>query len=322
MKGVIVTVDTEAHVGNNPVDHLIWGVCDDGERYGISLIMDICDEYNAKALFFVDIAESWDYGYLNIAEVLQNIVNRGHDVGVHLHPDHMLDPKRLFLSEYSYAEQYDMISRCTEYYKEILGVSPKVFRAGKYGANHDTLKILSDLGYDADFSEFLGNKWCGIHPPVTGNKTVRINDGMLEVPTMSYESYIPFLLRRNDKLDLSMPYFEYKYIMKKLNHDIDANPIVFFAHSFSLLKWRRTPNHPHPNHHEIKKFRKMLEFISNHNNMEFIDVNQVLGGQYSSESNLEKRVFSIAVLPAIIFMFPRAKRYIQAKFDLAFCSLR
>ena len=53
--------------------------------------MDVCDTYNVKALFFLDFAEAWDYGCDKIKEVVKLILKRGHDIGVHIHPDHMLD---------------------------------------------------------------------------------------------------------------------------------------------------------------------------------------------------------------------------------------
>ena len=139
----IFTVDVEGHVGSDPVGHLIYGETADGKLCGIDMLMDTIDRYKMRGLFFVDIAEAWDYGEDKIAGVLKHIEGRGHDVGVHIHPDHMADRKRLFLSEYSKEEQYEIISKCTNFYEKVLGHKPLAFRAGKYGANRETLDILA-----------------------------------------------------------------------------------------------------------------------------------------------------------------------------------
>ena len=91
MKKAIFTVDTEGHDGVDPVRYLIFGETKNGEKAGIPLIMDMLDQFNAKGLFFVDFAEAWHYGKEKIIAVVQYIRERGHDVGVHIHPDHMAD---------------------------------------------------------------------------------------------------------------------------------------------------------------------------------------------------------------------------------------
>lgn len=254
MKRVIVTIDTEGHVGSDPITRLIWGKDRKGQNNGISLIMDLCDKANVRALFFVDMAEAWDYGEDKIADVLRYIDGRCHDVGVHIHPDHMADPTRLFLHEYSYEEQFDIIGKCTKLYEKILGRKPIAFRAGKYGANRDTLDILAQFGYKADFSEFFGQKWCGIVPPVTGNTTIILENGLLEIPTMAYESRWGRIIHRFDKYDTNSTWIEQQYILKKLRQEPEINPIVMFAHSFSFLDWRQHPDTPFLNRNEMKKF--------------------------------------------------------------------
>ena len=70
MKDAILTIDVEGPRGHDPVLYQIWGKTVNGEYYGISKIMDICDSFQVKGLFFVDIPEIWDYGYEKIKEVI------------------------------------------------------------------------------------------------------------------------------------------------------------------------------------------------------------------------------------------------------------
>ena len=90
MKNVILTIDTEGPLGIDPVLYQIWGKVGD-KYYGIPKIIEICDKYNVKGLFFVDIAEANDLGFNKIKEVVSYVREKGHDVGVHIHPgrDHI-----------------------------------------------------------------------------------------------------------------------------------------------------------------------------------------------------------------------------------------
>lgn len=274
MKKVIITVDTEGHRGNDPVERLIWGKTLDGKEFGINRIMDLCDEVCAKVLFFVDIAEAWDYGEEKVAQVIRHIISRGHDVGVHIHPDHMTDPNRSFLWEYSKDEQLEIIKKCTDLYKTITGKNPIAFRAGQYGANIDTLDILDQLGYKYDFSQFYGNKRCGINPPVSFMLPGKYKN-VIEIPVTIFNSIKIGKFKRFDKIDAEMDRAEFKYVMDQIA--IDNRPIItsLFYHSFSMLNWRKAPDRPTSNLKEEKKFKSALKFINESNNFKFIGLEEL-----------------------------------------------
>lgn len=267
---MLVTIDTEGHDGVDPIRRLIWGETADG-RYGIERIMDEFDKVGAKVLFFVDFAEAWDYGRDKVETVVRTILKRGHNVGVHIHPDHMADKNRLFLYEYTREEQYDIIRRCTELYTEIIGQPPKSFRAGKYGANYDTLDILCELGYQYDFSEFYHQKWCGIHPELTINAPCRYKS-LIEFPVTMHQSVHlggPFV--REDKLDIEqMTCGELRYALTQIvDAPFDMVTTLFF-HSFSLLKWRKQPDAPVKNDKNIRKLQRAIQAVAENPEMKFI----------------------------------------------------
>ena len=269
MKPVLVTIDTEGHDGADPIKHLIFGETADG-RYGIERIMDEFDKANAKVLFFVDFAEAWDYGRDKVEKVVRTILNRGHNVGVHIHPDHMADKNRLFLYEYTREEQYDIIKRCTDLYTEIVGHPPKSFRAGKYGANYDTLDILCELGYRYDFSEFYHQKWCGIHPELTVNAPCRYKS-IIEFPVTMHQSAHIGPLVREDKLDIEqMTAGELRYGLAQIvKAPFDMVTTLFF-HSFSLLKWRDRPDAPEKNEKNLAKLQNAVKAVVENKDMRFI----------------------------------------------------
>ena len=244
MNHVIYTIDVEGHRGKKPFEHLVWGKCADGSLHGIDQIMDIADTYNIRGLFFVDFAAAWDYGEDTVRDVVLHILERGHNVGVHIHPHHMADVNREFLWEYNYEEQKEIISKCTELYRQIVGKYPISFRAGKYGANRQTLDILSELGYKFDFSQYYGQKWCAITPPVAYNIPQKYNDTLSEIPVTAFCSFRVGKKKRYDRLDAATFSLTFQYVMSKISTIQKPILVTMFSHSFSFLKWRDNPDHP------------------------------------------------------------------------------
>lgn len=312
MNYALITVDTEGHDGKDPIDKLIWGRIGSDKFAGIDLIMDIAESHHTKALFFLDFAEAWDYGKDRIVEVSRHIDARGHDVGVHIHPDHMSDKNRLFLWEYSKEEQKEIISKCTELYKEALGKMPKAFRAGKYSANYDTLDIINDLGYSYDFSSFLGQKWCGINPVFTADMPCKYKD-LIEFPVTAFKSADTPLLVRYDKLDMEMVFSQFQYVVNKISKG-NNNVISLFLHSFSLIKWRKDPDNPVLWDKNVKKYKDCLNEIEENNNIILVSLNEL-------EDLIESKILPISKIgndePQI-----KVKNWVLAYYFLLTTSIR
>lgn len=268
-KKVILTIDTEGPRGKDPVLYQIWGKIGD-KYYGVPKIIEICDRYDAKGLFFVDIPEIWDMGYDKIQEVILYIKERGHDVGVHIHPHHMPNESRQFLFEYSKQEQYQIISACTKKFYEITGEMPKSFRAGKYGANRDTLDILNELGYSYDFSEFYSQKWCGISPEINYILPVRYKN-LVEFPVTLFRS-VKFgnFYQRFDKLEATNNVSESIHILKEYAKTDNDELIVLFLHSFSFLHFLDTPDNPALNSKAMNRFEKTMAYVADSKNYCFV----------------------------------------------------
>lgn len=260
MKNIILTIDTEGPRGSDPVLYQIWGRANDGNYYGVPKIIEICDKYDIKAIFFVDIPEIWDLGYEKIKEVILYIKEKGHDVGVHVHPHHMPGESRHFLFDYSKEEQFDIIKKCTDKYIEICGETPKSFRAGKYGANRDTLDIIEELGYQYDFSEFYSNKWCGINPEIAYVLPQRYKS-LLEIPVTIFKSCSLFGYSRFDKLEVTNITSEMKHVLKLYSKSKNDEVIVLFMHSFSFVDFMHHPDNPPVCEENIRRFESVLNFI-------------------------------------------------------------
>jgi peptidoglycan/xylan/chitin deacetylase (PgdA/CDA1 family) len=125
----------------------------EGARKGVENLIEVADKYNVKVTFAV---------CPEVAEYLPSNVTK-HEVGLHLHPGwqkfevqgfsfwvgdaylkshckHSVDST--VLRDYSYEEQFEMITVGKEYLADLLGVEPKSFVAGRWAINNDTVKAL------------------------------------------------------------------------------------------------------------------------------------------------------------------------------------
>lgn len=289
MKNVILTIDTEGPRGSDPVLYQIWGKVGTDSYYGIPKIIEICDKYHVKGLFFVDIPEIWDCGYEKIKEVIRYIREKGHDVGVHVHPHHMPGETRQFLFDFTKEEQRDIIEKCTQKYIDITGEFPISFRAGKYGANRDTLDIINELGYQYDFSEFYSQRWCGIQPQVAYVLPQKYKS-LTEFPVTIFKSvHMWKLYHRYDKLEATINNTEMKYILKQYAHSPNPELITLFLHSFSLIHFLDTPDAPTVNEENIRRFEETLRFVHESDELRFIreaDLKDVPVPDSDSERNI------------------------------------
>lgn len=270
---ILISIDTETPAGN--VESLIFGETRKGE-YGISYLMDMFDSVGARGLFFVDFAEAWNYGKNKIQSIVSEIMRREHDVGVHLHPDHMADTNRRYLWEYSYEEQLDMIGRCTDVYREMTGKHPVSFRAGRYGADNNTIKILDELGYKYDMSFFYGNRRCKMDACLPVNRVNKLPTMKItEVPVTSFKSFQTPIYGRYDKVDCSMDIYEFKKVMKKSCDTRSVDVVSYFVHSFSLLNWRRDPENVSLNRKMKRSMEEQLNYINASDQMTFISESDI-----------------------------------------------
>ena len=266
----LISVDTEGPAGELPVERMIYSRIRNGKEYGIHFLMDYFDKENIKALFFVDIPEIVDHGEDKIKKVMLDIFSRGHDVGVHVHPDHMYDINRRYLWQYTYDEQYEIIARCTDFYEKTLKKAPLSFRAGRYGANNDTMQVLKKLGYYYDMSQFYASRYCKIDPPITWNRVVRYEDSQLrEVPVTTVRSFSTPFYERNDQIDSGRIPSEFRRFMREIERTDSVDVVSMFFHSFQFINWRLNPDDPKFSKRKYDYVIKNMEYMKKLN-IEFV----------------------------------------------------
>ena len=298
---VLVSIDTEGPAGTDPIEKMIYGKTVDGKEYGIRYLMDLFSERNIRGLFFVDIPEIADHGEAKIERVLKDIDEKGHDVGVHVHPDHMADINRRYLWQYSKGEQYEIIARCTDFYEKVLKKQPLSFRAGRYGADNNTLELLDELGYKYDMSEFYASRYCKIDPPVTWNRIVSCGkNGLKEVPVTTFRSLSTPFYSRNDQIDSGNERSEFMRNIKAIMSTGTVDVISMFFHSFQFLDWRKHPDQPTFSRKRWKKAISNLDLLINQK-LEFISELDLAGLRINENDIIGALDRSKGILPYYYF---------------------
>lgn len=275
----ICTVDVEAHRGNNPVDDLIYGIIN-GEQFGLMKILNLLEKYNIKATFFVDFAEVNSWGKESIKKVCNDIIYMNQDVQVHLHPEHFGDKNREELNQYTYDEQKYMIGKCIEYYEEFIGRKPIAFRAGKFSANEDTLKVLNYYDMKIDSSYVKNNVWSKLNNIFVSTNKIESYERLYEIPiTMFKERFFNIEGTKFDKyypLDFNaVTLAEFKRIVDyhKKNGEMT---LLSLMHSFSFIKRYGDDLNLKANKSEVRLFENFFELINDDESIESINLCEYL----------------------------------------------
>lgn len=122
------------------------------------LLRPIWDKYQVNPIYFVSPEVVEDEQCCN---VLKEEIKKGAVIGAHLHPEYIepckADNSKCISDEFP-CNAYDKdiekekINNLTKLIEQNLGVRPEWYRAARFGADGDTIKILEELGYQYDSS--------------------------------------------------------------------------------------------------------------------------------------------------------------------------
>ncbi|MBL4716990.1 MAG: polysaccharide deacetylase family protein [Erythrobacter sp.] len=208
MTAVYITIDTEysaglairlgLHAREAVYARSIAGHTADG-AVGIEHQMEVMDAHGIKGVFFVDPMPALVWGTKAIAEVIEPILARGHEVQLHLHPEWMEiagDANPLGartgrnLHDFTEDEQVELLELAREYLMQAGAPAPTAFRAGNYGADDATLRALHRVGirYDSSHVPGIAGSDCRIGLTSANREVVR-REGTIEVPVGSIRSF-------------------------------------------------------------------------------------------------------------------------------------
>jgi hypothetical protein len=270
---VLVTVDTEwwpptAHwTGANWQEHLrrdIYGVTAQGE-YGLTYQLDVLDAHSLKAVFHVESLFACAIGIEPLAEIVQQIQNRGHEVQLQIHsewlrwmPDPIV-PSRTGndLKDYTEDEQFLLLARGLENLRQAGAVDVCAFRAGNYGADFATLRALARNGilFDTSYNACYLDASCGLRLPDPLFQPTVI-EGICEVPITFFEDF-PGHYRH-----VQLSACSYREIRQALLHSLKwhRKTLVLVSHSFELI--RRDSSPLVPDRIAVRRFSRLCRFLA------------------------------------------------------------
>lgn len=209
---------------------------------GIGYQMDVLDAHGLKAVFFVDPMPALLWGVEAIADVVQPIVARGHDVQLHCHTEWLEYAGSRDLAggrsgrnvrDFPFESQRRILAWARDTLMAAGAPQPIAFRAGNYGADDDTLRALASLGlaYDSSHCPALAGRGdCAISLGPDDRQPLP-HAGVVEVPAGCIGAHHA-RLRHAQLTALSL-----REITDAVQHAQEAGAATFtlVSHSFELL---------------------------------------------------------------------------------------
>jgi hypothetical protein len=173
----------------------VFGVTRDGE-YGIRYQMDALEAEGLKGVFFIEALHALKFGVTYLREMVNAVQKRGHEIGLHIHPEWLgwLDESplggrnRQLLKDFSAADQRWIIDRALRFMRDCGVHAVTSFRAGNFGADRNTLRALAAEGvaFDSSYHAFLGSCGIEVEAPLTSPRRM---EGLIEVPITFIRDY-------------------------------------------------------------------------------------------------------------------------------------
>lgn len=163
LPSISLSVDVEAlpirSREDDKIGRLIWGSFGD-KLMGIPRIIDIMEEAGATATFFLEYLGTLRYGKEPVFKVGEYILQRGHDLQIHAHPE-VIPPELPEAVAGSFGElgldaQTKLMMFARDLYRENTGGESRIFRAGGLRFNAMTPLAARAAGFSA-VSNYFGD---------------------------------------------------------------------------------------------------------------------------------------------------------------------
>lgn len=145
----------------NSFQRYVYGRSPKG-NYALPKTLEILDRHALKGVFFVEPLFAARFGTEHLAELVDLIRVRGHEIQLHLHPEWTdeLSPlpfagantKRQHLCCYTLEEQTVLLNMGRDLLARVGCEKVTAFRAGSFACNHDTYRALRQVGILIDSS--------------------------------------------------------------------------------------------------------------------------------------------------------------------------
>lgn len=287
MIDVYLTIDTECSMGGawassrrSPVTPArgVLGV-KGAHRYGAPLIMDLLEEHGLRGTFFAEVFAAPVVGEAPLGAAYREIIARGHDVQLHLHPvfryyerlreglitAQQVPPHMDRIGSHSPAAQLELLEEGAAVFERLVGRRPVAFRAGNYAADHATLDALEKVGvrYDTSFNAaYLGSS-CLITGVAPTNSPWRTGS-LWEVPVTVFTTGRGRLAGRKPLEISAVSFLEIRSVLEQAER-LGLGSVTMVLHSFSLFKKADVQfTRIRPDHLLIRRMRRLCRYLGDH----------------------------------------------------------
>lgn len=321
MKRIYLTVDTECH-NIEKVNQYIYGK-KGKQYYGVPKILELTKELNIVVNFFLDVAECKRYGDEYMQRIVDMIHSAGQPIWFHFHPNYVSgDDEKSFLWQYTEEEQRKLLVEGLEIYHRFCGKQDRlVFRAGRYGVNEVTYKILQEFGVDVlDLSYFShSQKMCCLPTEKVQYLNVPFKyENITLLPNSTYVGFDYMGKFHAFILNVAMsPFNEFKRFITQTK----LNDVVHTMHSWDFIrKWFFAGEYIQGDRYVIRRFRKCVVIARKQGYVfsslsdfkfeggqtdELINLCQKPGGKIMGLINNFNRFYGIGRLTPKYFVFTR-----------------
>jgi hypothetical protein len=271
MLKVFITVDVELWPRNWDLSveafreawrRYIQGATPQGD-YGLPFQLKLLQEHGLNAVFLVESLFAWQYGIGPLRDIVGSIREAGQEVQSHLHaewshksakpilPGH----KGINLREYNEDDQDLLLSLGLSYLRESGVDDVCAFRAGSYGADRTTLRVLFRQGirYDTSYNPPYLSRTCGISVDGVLVQPCVI-EGVVEFPVTTFVE-LPGRLRHMQIGSCSLA--EMKHLLSDAYHK-GWHSVVIVSHGHELLNADRSKGDPIV----IRRFEGLCQFLA------------------------------------------------------------
>ena len=239
-------------------------------RFGVAFQLATLARNKLKATYFVDPLFSFALGLGPLVGVLQPIREHGQEVGLHLHPEWLTDPRCVGLPnfagpclwQYGAEDQRRLVRAGLTRLAEAGADSVRVFRAGNYAANRDTLTALRENGIPIDTS--LNACYAESFPDLAARDRIsapsHIED-VVEFPVTFFFDRPPRGRRHLQLAACSLA--EIRYVLEQA---VTAGwpAVVIVMHSFELMRVGQFQNGSFATHSRllVRRFEQLCEYLA------------------------------------------------------------
>lgn len=246
------------------------------ECYGTPMIMRILERNGIRATFFLEVLASRVVNQQQMTDAYGEIVARGHDAQLHLHPVYyhydllrqdlltreQLPPHPDFIGTLPDSLQRQLLHEGAELLRRYAGKAPVAFRAGSFAAGDSTLAALAELGieYDSSFNAVALGKSCFLHSHEPTNVPWRAGR-VWEVPITNFETGSG-RFRGFKPLDIAGVSWPEMLRLLNFAERSGLKSVVFILHSFSFVKRHDIQfQNMRPDHLVIGRFEKLCTYL-------------------------------------------------------------